>query len=134
MSARALLQGFQRSHLAMAGLSLLALLLLLALAADDLSALARAMREAPPSGGLAGAGAAALDILRGAETMAVNHDTGEHRADHMAAGIAHAHCREIPRALFGIAQCAGQILCGDVEKHETNADQWGGNEQCRQCQ
>jgi AcrR family transcriptional regulator len=44
--------------------------LLLALAADDLSALARAMREAPPSGGLAGAGAAALDILRGAETMA----------------------------------------------------------------
>ncbi len=44
--------------------------LLLALAADDLSALARAMREAPPSGGLAGAGVAALDILRGAETMA----------------------------------------------------------------
>ena len=33
MSARELLQGFQRSHLAMAGLSLLALLLLLALAA-----------------------------------------------------------------------------------------------------
>jgi AcrR family transcriptional regulator len=44
--------------------------LLLALAADDLSSLARAMRDAPPSGGLAGAGAAALDILRGAETMA----------------------------------------------------------------
>jgi len=44
--------------------------LLLALAADDLSSLARAMREAPASGGLAGAGAAALDILRGAETMA----------------------------------------------------------------
>jgi AcrR family transcriptional regulator len=44
--------------------------LLLALAADDLSALARAMRDAPPSGGLAGAGTAALDILRGAETMA----------------------------------------------------------------
>ena len=33
MNVRELLQGFQRSHLAMAGLSLLALLLLLALAA-----------------------------------------------------------------------------------------------------
>lgn len=41
--------------------------LLLALAADDLSSLARAMRG---TGGLAGAGAAALDLLRGAETMA----------------------------------------------------------------
>ncbi len=41
--------------------------LLLALAADDLTALARAMRGA---GGLANAGAAALEMLRGAETMA----------------------------------------------------------------
>jgi AcrR family transcriptional regulator len=41
--------------------------LLLALAADDLTNLARAMREA---GGLAAAGAAALALLRGAETMA----------------------------------------------------------------
>ena len=41
--------------------------LLLALAADDLTSLARAMRG---TGGLAGAGAAALDLLRGAETMA----------------------------------------------------------------
>jgi AcrR family transcriptional regulator len=49
--------------------------LLLALAADDLTSLARAMRDAgSPSadgvGGLAGVGAAALDLLRGAETMA----------------------------------------------------------------
>ena len=41
--------------------------LLLALAAEDLTQLARAMRG---TGGLAGAGAAALDLLRGAETMA----------------------------------------------------------------
>src|SRR5580692_5570954 len=41
--------------------------LLLALAADDLAVLARAMREA---GGLAGASAAALAMLTGAETMA----------------------------------------------------------------
>jgi AcrR family transcriptional regulator len=41
--------------------------LLLALAADDLTSLARAMRS---TGGLAGAGSAALDLLRGAETMA----------------------------------------------------------------
>jgi AcrR family transcriptional regulator len=41
--------------------------LLLALAADDLTSLARAMRG---TGGLAGAGAAVLDLLRGAETMA----------------------------------------------------------------
>jgi AcrR family transcriptional regulator len=41
--------------------------LLLALAADDLTALARVMRDA---GGLAGAGIAALDLLKGAETMA----------------------------------------------------------------
>jgi AcrR family transcriptional regulator len=45
--------------------------LLLALAADDLTSLARAMRGAGgSSGGLAGAGAAAMDLLRGAETMA----------------------------------------------------------------
>jgi AcrR family transcriptional regulator len=45
--------------------------LLLALAADDLTALARAMRDgASPTKGLAGPGAAALDLLRGAETMA----------------------------------------------------------------
>jgi AcrR family transcriptional regulator len=46
--------------------------LLLALAADDLTSLARAMRVAggPNAGGLAGAGAAALDLLCGAETMA----------------------------------------------------------------
>jgi AcrR family transcriptional regulator len=46
--------------------------LLLALAADDLTSLARAMRGAggPNAGGLAGAGAAALEMLRGAETMA----------------------------------------------------------------
>ena len=43
--------------------------LLLALAADDLTALARAMRDAGP-GGLAGAGAVALTLLKGAETMA----------------------------------------------------------------
>ena len=42
--------------------------LLLALAADDLSQLARNMREA--GSGLAGAGAAALSLLTGAETMA----------------------------------------------------------------
>ena len=42
--------------------------LLLALATDDLTALARAMRGA--GSGLASAGAAALDLLRGAETMA----------------------------------------------------------------
>lgn len=42
--------------------------LLLALATDDLTALARAMRGA--GSGLAGAGAAALELLRGAETMA----------------------------------------------------------------
>jgi AcrR family transcriptional regulator len=41
--------------------------LLLALATDDLTTLARVMRG---SGGLAGAGAAALELLRGAETMA----------------------------------------------------------------
>ena len=41
--------------------------LLLALATDDLSALARVMRG---TGGLASAGTAALDLLRGAETMA----------------------------------------------------------------
>ena len=41
--------------------------LLLALAADDLTSLARAMRGV---GGLAGAGAVALNLLRGAETMA----------------------------------------------------------------
>lgn len=41
--------------------------LLLALAADDLTALARVMKG---SGGLAEAGAAALDLLKGAETMA----------------------------------------------------------------
>jgi AcrR family transcriptional regulator len=41
--------------------------LLLALATDDLTALARVMRG---TGGLAGAGTAALDLLRGAETMA----------------------------------------------------------------
>jgi len=41
--------------------------LLLALAADDLTVLARAMKGA---GGLAGAGAAALELLSGAETMA----------------------------------------------------------------
>jgi AcrR family transcriptional regulator len=46
--------------------------LLLALAADDLSVLARAMREAggASSGGLAGVSAAALSLLKGAETMA----------------------------------------------------------------
>ena len=46
--------------------------LLLALAADDLTALARAMRGSggPHAGGLAGAGAVALDLLRSAETMA----------------------------------------------------------------
>ena len=46
--------------------------LLLALAADDLTSLACAMRGAggPAAGGLAGAGAAALELLRGAETMA----------------------------------------------------------------
>jgi AcrR family transcriptional regulator len=43
--------------------------LLLALAADDLTVLARAMRDAGPAG-LAGAGAVALNLLRGAETMA----------------------------------------------------------------
>jgi AcrR family transcriptional regulator len=42
--------------------------LLLALAADDLTFLARAMRGA--GSGLAGAGTVALDLLRGAETMA----------------------------------------------------------------
>jgi AcrR family transcriptional regulator len=41
--------------------------LLLALAADDLTSLARAMRG---TGGLAGAGAAALELLSGTETMA----------------------------------------------------------------
>lgn len=41
--------------------------LLLALAADDLTAMARAMRD---TGGLAGAGAAALSVLSNAETMA----------------------------------------------------------------
>jgi AcrR family transcriptional regulator len=41
--------------------------LLLALAAEDLTQLARVMKG---SGGLAAAGAAALDMLRGAETMA----------------------------------------------------------------
>lgn len=46
--------------------------LLLALAADDLSSLARAMRQAGTSvpGGLASAGAVALDVLCAAETMA----------------------------------------------------------------
>lgn len=46
--------------------------LLLALAADDLTALARAMRGAggPDAGGLAGAGAAALDLLSRTETIA----------------------------------------------------------------
>jgi AcrR family transcriptional regulator len=43
--------------------------LLLALAADDLTVLARAVRDAGPAG-LAGAGAVALNLLRGAETMA----------------------------------------------------------------
>jgi AcrR family transcriptional regulator len=42
--------------------------LLLALAADDLTSLARAMRGG--TGGLAGAGAAALALLSGTETMA----------------------------------------------------------------
>jgi AcrR family transcriptional regulator len=45
--------------------------LLLALAADDLTALARAMREAGGlAGGLAGASAAALALLKNTETMA----------------------------------------------------------------
>lgn len=46
--------------------------LLLALAADDLGSLARAMRESGSAGlsGLAGAGTAALELLKGAETMA----------------------------------------------------------------
>ncbi len=46
--------------------------LLLALATDDLTALARVMRGTGGlhPGGLAGAGTAALDLLRGAETMA----------------------------------------------------------------
>ncbi len=46
--------------------------LLLALAADDLTAVARAMRDTggPLGGGLAGAGAAALSLLSNAETMA----------------------------------------------------------------
>ena len=44
--------------------------LLLALATDDLTSLARAMRGAGGIHGLAGAGAAALEMLRGAETMA----------------------------------------------------------------
>ena len=44
--------------------------LLLALAADDLTQLARVMRGGSHAGGLAGAGAAALDLLKGAETMA----------------------------------------------------------------
>lgn len=45
--------------------------LLLALAADDLTALARAMREAGGvNTGLAGVSAAALSLLKGAETMA----------------------------------------------------------------
>ena len=45
--------------------------LLLALAADDLAVLARAMRGAGGAhGGLAGAGAAALDLLSRTETMA----------------------------------------------------------------
>lgn len=46
--------------------------LLLALAADDLGSLARAMRESGGAGlsGLAGAGTAALALLKGAETMA----------------------------------------------------------------
>ena len=44
--------------------------LLLALAADDLSLLARTMREAGSSSGLAGVSAAALSLLKGAETMA----------------------------------------------------------------
>src|ERR1700744_2211508 len=43
--------------------------LLLALAADDLSGLARAMREGGGKAGLAGASAAALSRLKGAETM-----------------------------------------------------------------
>jgi AcrR family transcriptional regulator len=43
--------------------------LLLALAADDLAVLARAMRDAGP-GGLAGVGAVALSLLRSTETMA----------------------------------------------------------------
>jgi AcrR family transcriptional regulator len=52
--------------------------LLLALAADDLTHLARVMRD---SGGLAGAGLAAFDMLKGAETMAaasgaLNHGQG----------------------------------------------------------
>ena len=42
--------------------------LLLALAADDLTSLARAMRGS--EAGLAGAGAVALELLRGTETMA----------------------------------------------------------------
>jgi AcrR family transcriptional regulator len=45
--------------------------MLLALAADDLAALSRAMREASSDGGrLAGAAAAALDLLRTNETFA----------------------------------------------------------------
>src|SRR4051812_40673838 len=44
--------------------------LLLALAADDLTAMARAMRDTGTVGGLAGAGAAALSVLSNAETMA----------------------------------------------------------------
>src|SRR6201999_121160 len=46
--------------------------LLLALAADDLTALARAMKGAggPQAGGLARAGAAAFDLLSRTETMA----------------------------------------------------------------
>ncbi|MDB5735811.1 MAG: transcriptional regulator, TetR family [Alphaproteobacteria bacterium] len=44
--------------------------LLLALAADDLTSMARAMRDSPIGGGLAGAGAAALAVLSNAETMA----------------------------------------------------------------
>lgn len=46
--------------------------LLLALAADDLTALARVLRGAGIAGGLAGAGAAALALLSGTETMAAS--------------------------------------------------------------
>lgn len=44
--------------------------MLLALAADDLSALSRAMREASGTGKLAGAAAAALELMRTNETFA----------------------------------------------------------------
>lgn len=82
--------------------------LLLALAAEDLTALARAMKG---SGGLAAAGTAALDLLKNAETMAAasaalaGHDPGNGEAERLFNG-------RLIAALKALSDASGMKLEG----------------------